>query len=140
MHEPIEKLASEWAIVRGLSIHARVSINPVPAEAPSIIMVHGLVVSSRYMVPTALRLAPYYHIYAPDLPGFGKSSKPSHVLNSIELADFLADWMQTIGLKQATHAITNGSPVQLTRVVRAFLNVDRAEDRDTASSTANPPC
>src|SRR5713101_9910829 len=65
-------------------------------------MVHGLVVSSRYMVPTAIRLAPYYHVYAPDLPGFGKSDKPSHVLNITELSDVLADWMQAIGLKQAT--------------------------------------
>ena len=102
MREPIGKLASEWTIVHGLSIHARVSVNPVPAEAPAIIMVHGLVVSSRYMIPTALQLAPYYHIYALDLPGFGKSDKPSHVLNITELADFLADWMQAIGLKQAT--------------------------------------
>ena len=58
MREPTGKLASEWTIVHGLSIHARVSVNPVPAEAPAIIMVHGLVVSSRYMVPTALQLAP----------------------------------------------------------------------------------
>lgn len=61
-------------------------------------MVHGLVVSSRYMVPTAIRLAPYYHIYVLDLPGFGKSDKPSHVLNITELSDFLVDWMQAIGL------------------------------------------
>lgn len=65
-------------------------------------MVHGLVVSSRYMVPTAIRLAPYFHVYALDLPGFGKSDKPSHVLNITELSDVLADWMQAIGLKQAT--------------------------------------
>jgi len=269
MRESIGKLASEWTLVHGLPIHARVSVNPVPVEAQAIIMVHGLVVSSRYLVPTALRLAPYYHIYALDLPGFGKSAKPSHVLNITELADFLADWMQAIGLKQATllgnslgcqvianlalhhpehssqiillgpttdprartayqlivrwllnatreplslfpivirdfldagfrrfvctfrymledciekhlphisnpglvvrgsddlvvpqrwaeeatqllphgqlvviaratHDITYGSPVQLARVVRAFLNVDRAEDRDQASSTAGP--
>ena len=269
MREPIGKLASEWTTVHGLPIHARVSVNPVPVEAPAIIMVHGLLVSSRYMIPTALRLAPYYHIYALDLPGFGKSGKPSHVLNITELADFLADWMQAIGLKQATllgnslgcqvianlalrhpehssqiillgpttdplartayqlivrwllnatreplslfpivirdfldagfhrfvctfrymlqdriekhlpyvpnpglvvrgsddliapqrwaeeaaqllprgqlvviaratHDITYGSPVQMTRVVRAFLNVDRAEDRDPTSSTAIP--
>lgn len=54
------------------------------------------------MVPTAIRLAPYFHVYALDLPGFGKSDKPSHVLNITELSDVLADWMQAIGLKQAT--------------------------------------
>lgn len=102
MSERIGKLESKWTIVNGLSIHARVSVAPVPVEDSAIVMVHGLVVSSRYMVPTALWLAPYYHVYALDLPGFGKSDKPSHVLNITQLSDFLADWMQAIGLKQAT--------------------------------------
>ena len=45
---------------------------------------------------------------------------------------------QLVVIARATHDITYGSPVQLTRVVRAFLNVDRAEDRDPVSSTAIP--
>jgi len=102
MTEQIGRLESKWTSVNGLSIYARVSVDPVPVEDSAIVMVHGLVVSSRYMVPTAIRLAPYYHVYAPDLPGFGKSDKPSHVLNITELSDVLADWMQAIGLKQAT--------------------------------------
>ncbi len=102
MSERIGKLESKWTIVNGLSIHTRVSVAPVPVEDSAIVMVHGLVVSSRYMVPTAIRLAPYYHVYALDLPGFGKSDKPSQVLNIAELSDFLADWMRAIGLKQAT--------------------------------------
>jgi 2-hydroxy-6-oxonona-2,4-dienedioate hydrolase len=39
--------------------------------------VHGLVVSSRYMVPLAEVLACWFDVYAPDLPGFGRSEKPS---------------------------------------------------------------
>jgi len=53
------------------------------------------------MVPTAVRLAPYYHVYLPDLPGFGKSAKPSHILTVPELADALADWMQAMELPPA---------------------------------------
>jgi pimeloyl-ACP methyl ester carboxylesterase len=53
------------------------------------------------MLPTAVRLAPYYHVYLPDLPGFGKSAKPSHILTVPELADALADWMQVMGLPPA---------------------------------------
>jgi len=53
------------------------------------------------MLPTAVRLAPYYHVYLPDLPGFGKSAKPSHILTIPELADALADWMQVMGLPPA---------------------------------------
>ncbi len=129
MSERIGKLESKWTIVNGLSIYARVSIAPVPVEDSAIVMVHGLVVSSRYMVPTAIRLAPYYHVYALDLPGFGKSDKPLHVLNITELSDVLADWMQAIGLKQATllgnsmgsQVIANLALRHPERIVRAIL-------------------
>jgi 2-hydroxy-6-oxonona-2,4-dienedioate hydrolase len=66
-----------------------------------VVLVHGLVVSSRYMVPIAERLAPYYRVYAPDLPGFGKSAKPPRALDIPELADSLDAWMQAIGLESA---------------------------------------
>ena len=55
-------------------MHTRISETLVPANTPTVVLVHGLSVSSGYMVPTVLRLAPYYQVYAPDLPGFGKRS------------------------------------------------------------------
>jgi 2-hydroxy-6-oxonona-2,4-dienedioate hydrolase len=91
-------LKSIWMKVNGASMHARLSVNSVPPTASTVVLVHGLSVSSGYMVPTAVRLAPYYHVYLPDLPGFGKSAKPSHILTVPELADALADWMQVMGL------------------------------------------
>ncbi|HTD18866.1 MAG TPA: alpha/beta hydrolase [Ktedonobacteraceae bacterium] len=97
-----EKLVSKWAKVNGLPMHARISVNPLPDDTPVVVLVHGLSVSSGYMVPTAQYLAPYYRVYAPDLPGFGKSAKPSHILNVTELADALAAWMQVMGLRTAT--------------------------------------
>lgn len=54
-----------------------------------VVLVHGLVVSSRYMVPTAERLAPFRPVYAPDLPGFGRSAKPKKTLTVSELAGAL---------------------------------------------------
>jgi len=86
----------------GLSMYTRFSIEPMPTNAPTVVLVHGLSVSSGYMMPTAVRLAPYYHVYLPDLPGFGRSAKPSHILNVTELADALAAWMQTMELPSAT--------------------------------------
>jgi pimeloyl-ACP methyl ester carboxylesterase len=44
-------------------------------------VVHGLVVSSRYIVPTAERLAPHYQVFVPNLPGFGRSKSPPRVLD-----------------------------------------------------------
>src|SRR5689334_15898249 len=99
MSEHIGKLESKWTIVNGLSMHARISVDVVPAQKLPIVLVHGLSVSSGYMVPTAVHLAPYYRVYAPDLPGYGKSTKPSHILTVSELSNALGAWMQTIGLQ-----------------------------------------
>ncbi len=87
--------------VDGLPVHAHVSVDSVPEGGPTVVLVHGLVVSSRYMVPTAERLASHYHVYAPDLPGFGESDKPPHALNVAELSDSLAAWMREAGLERA---------------------------------------
>jgi 2-hydroxy-6-oxonona-2,4-dienedioate hydrolase len=53
------------------------------------------------MVPTARRLADEFCVYAPDLPGFGYSTKPRHALTLPELAEVLAGWMNTNGLVSA---------------------------------------
>lgn len=67
-----------------------------------IVLVHGLAVSSRYMIPTARLLASHCRVYIPDLPGYGRSGKPAHTLSIVELSDALADWMDAIGLLKAT--------------------------------------
>jgi pimeloyl-ACP methyl ester carboxylesterase len=54
------------------------------------------------MVPTAARLPSTCRVYALDLPGFGKSSKPSRVLDVAGLADAVHGWMQACGLPHAT--------------------------------------
>lgn len=97
----IGRLQSRWMVLDGLQIHTRVSMDPVPGGRLPVVLVHGLGVSSRYMVPTAKRLAPYRRVYVPDLPGYGKSAKPAHVLNIAELSDALALWMQAAGLERA---------------------------------------
>jgi 2-hydroxy-6-oxonona-2,4-dienedioate hydrolase len=61
-------------------------------------MVHGLLVSSRYMLPTAVRLASYCHVHIPDLPGYGKSDKPREVLDVPRLADALHAYVEAAGL------------------------------------------
>ncbi|GAC1398682.1 MAG: pyrimidine utilization protein D [Ktedonobacteraceae bacterium] len=103
MSEHKGKLEGKWiTTASGLSMYSRASIDPVHADAPTVVLVHGLSVSSGYMMPTAVRLAPHYHVYLPDLPGFGKSPKPPHTLNVAELSDALAAWMQVMKLPSAT--------------------------------------
>src|SRR5215217_659764 len=78
--ERIGEVESRWIRVGDWDLHARVSVDPVPAGRLPVVLLHGLVVSSRYMVPTAEQLASHHSAYALDLPGFGKSAKPRHVL------------------------------------------------------------
>ena len=82
-------------------IFFQVSRGEAPSHRPPVVLVHGYGMSSRYMVPLALELAPDFRVYAPDLPGFGRSSKPRKVLDMVELADALAGWMARIGLRRA---------------------------------------
>ncbi len=91
--------------VAGLVMRARVSSTSptVPrvsaSDPPSVVLVHGLAVSSRYMVPTAERLAKHFRVFAPDLPGFGKSDTPRRALFVSELADALDAWLDAVGLE-----------------------------------------
>ena len=95
------RLDHQWRMVGGLAVHARAA-DSVPAWFPAIVLVHGLGVSSRYMAPLAHELAPFYRVFAVDLPGFGRSEKPPQPLGLIELAEALATWMRSTGLRSAT--------------------------------------
>jgi 2-hydroxy-6-oxonona-2,4-dienedioate hydrolase len=76
------------------------------------VLIHGLVVSSTYMIPTAERLASLFSVYVPDLPGYGKSAKPAKVLNVSELARALADWMDALNIDRA-HLVGNSFGCQI---------------------------
>ena len=93
-------LPSHWTTVDGQRLHARVALDRAPDDAPAVVLVHGIGVSGRYMVPAALRLAPFARVYAVDLPGFGKSHKPRRALTLTELADALAGWVAAAGLRR----------------------------------------
>ncbi len=108
-------------------MHARVGISPEPTTSRAVVLVHGVAVSSRYMVPTAERLAPDYRVFAPDLPGFGKSHKPPRILNVAELADSLAGWMDVVGLhRTALLGNSFGCQVVVELAVRHPSRVERA--------------
>ncbi len=73
-----------------------------PADAPTLIHVHGFAISGRYLMPTAWRLAPEFRTYVPDLPGFGRSERPPHPYDIPELADALGRFMDAVGVERAT--------------------------------------
>jgi len=83
------------------AIFARTATARAPPGRPPVVLVHGLVISSRYMVPLARALAPDFPVYAPDLPGFGESGGPRRALGVPELAEALHAWMRALGLPRA---------------------------------------
>jgi pimeloyl-ACP methyl ester carboxylesterase len=94
-------LERQWRMVGGLAVHARVA-DRVASWFPAVVLVHGLGVSGRYMLALARELAPFYRVFAVDLPGFGRSERPSRPLGLVELAEALASWMRATGLRSAT--------------------------------------
>jgi pimeloyl-ACP methyl ester carboxylesterase len=66
-----------------------------------VVLVHGLGLSGRYMLPVAACLAARYRVLLPDLPGFGDSGHRARVLDGPALADALAAWMRAMSLRRA---------------------------------------
>jgi pimeloyl-ACP methyl ester carboxylesterase len=105
---PAETDATRRAGLRGVRVQAgpyhmfaRVSAQPPANGRLPVVLVHGLVISSRYMEPLAAILGRHFRVLAPDLPGFGESDKPRHVLDVDELADALALWLEANGIARA---------------------------------------
>src|SRR5262245_58847981 len=96
-----EGIESRWLVVGGARWHSRVSTARVDEAAPPVVVVHGLGVSGRYMVPLMPCLAGEFRTIAPDLPGFGRSDEPREPLGPAALADALAAWMAASGLAEA---------------------------------------
>src|SRR5215216_4053296 len=107
---------SQWTRVDGRRFHAR-HAGPEATTASPVVCVHGVGVSSRYMVATMAELASTFDVYAIDLPGFGLTDKPPEVLDVVGLADALAAWIQAAGL---------GRPALLANSVGCQIAVDCA--------------
>jgi pimeloyl-ACP methyl ester carboxylesterase len=100
--DPIS-LRDAWLDLDGRRLFYRTNADPQPpADAPTLIHIHGFAISGRYLLPTAYRLAPDFRTYVPDLPGFGKSARPPHPYGIPELADALARFMDAAGIERAT--------------------------------------
>ncbi len=97
-------------------MHARVSDPPAARGAPALVLVHGLVVYGRYMVPLAQRLAGSHAVFVPDLPGFGRSARPPgapRVPDVVGLSDWLAAWMLEAGLADGATLVGNSMGCQV---------------------------
>lgn len=88
------RFRSVLTAVEGLTLHAVVLGEDASSAAPTFVMVPGMGMSGRYMMPTAMLLAAAGRVWVPDLPGCGRSGTPRTVPGIPELADALAAWME----------------------------------------------
>ncbi|OQE16047.1 hypothetical protein PENFLA_c029G03308 [Penicillium flavigenum] len=84
-------------------------------ERPPVVLIHGMVVASSYLHNLGRHLAPWFRVFIPDLPGFGRSSKAIRKCDTVsisQLAQGLHDWMDTAGIKKA-HLVSNSLGCQI---------------------------
>jgi pimeloyl-ACP methyl ester carboxylesterase len=117
-----------WASVDGVAVHARWARPPRNIGlARPIVLVHGLGMSSRYMLPLLRLLAHETEVYAVDLPGYGRSGDPAHPLRLDGLADALEHWMATVGINEAIVAGNSlGAQIVLHLATKYPARVERA--------------
>ncbi|HJP67242.1 MAG TPA: alpha/beta fold hydrolase, partial [Actinomycetota bacterium] len=71
-----------------------------------VILLHGLGATNASFLPTLSALASDYRVIAPDLPGFGDSSKPFRTYNAQFFGRWLIEFMDALGLDRV-HLIGN---------------------------------
>ena len=95
----LEPLQRKWVPVKAGRIFTR--FGGVHSHHSPIVLIHGFVLASDYMMPLAHMLAPLSRVYALDLPGYGQSDKPRHRMGLAQLADSVAEWMEALKLGTA---------------------------------------
>lgn len=88
-----------WLEVQGLDIHYR-SLG----QGPPIVLVHGSGYDWQEWQENLTFFARSFHVYAPDMPGFGLSESTGSPLTTSWSVSFLRDFMDSLGL-QMTHII-----------------------------------
>jgi pimeloyl-ACP methyl ester carboxylesterase len=98
--------------IDGLSIFYR---EAGPNAAPTILLLHGLLSSSRMFQPLFARLADRFHLVAPDYPGFGHSDWPDpkkFAYTFDHIAEIMNHFTEALGLSRYTLYMQDyGGPV-----------------------------
>ena len=130
---PAAGFTSVAATVLGLRLHIRQRIDTDPT-APVWVLLHGLAVSHRYLMPTAAALPG--SVFVPDLPGFGLSASPARVLTTEQHAEVVAAWMDAAGV-DAAHLLGNSFGCQIA-VELAIRRPDLAASLILVGPTVDP--
>src|SRR5438132_5943075 len=94
-----------------LELHGHRVIYRIAGSGPPVVLIHGMVNSSRHWESVALRLADTYTVIAPDLIGHGDSATPRGDYSLGAHAAVIRDLMAAIGIDRATivgHSLGGG--------------------------------
>jgi pimeloyl-ACP methyl ester carboxylesterase len=91
----------------GIRVHARAWRDHAEPDRVPVVLVHGLGLSSRYLVPLGRRLGALgYAVYAPDLLGFGRTRRPRGrrwpaAPDVAQQTEDLRAWLAAAGIERA---------------------------------------
>lgn len=117
--DPPQQVLHRTVEVDGLEIFYR---EAGPADAPTLLLLHGFPTSSHMFRNLIPALADKYHVVAPDYPGYGHSSAPSasdFEYTFDRLADVVESFTEKLGLKSySIYLMDYGAPVGFRLAVR----------------------
>src|SRR5215207_2219964 len=108
---PAAELFDEWEI----ELHGHRVIYRIAGDGPPVVLIHGMVNSSKHWEPVALRLADRYTVVAPDLLGHRDSAAVRGDYSLGAHACSIRDLITTIGIDRATvvgHSLGGGIAMQ----------------------------
>ena len=100
---------------RHVELHGHQVIYRVAGEGPPVVLIHGMVNSSRHWEQVAVRLADEFTVIAPDLIGHGDSATPRGDYSLGAHAAVIRDLLAAIGVERSTvvgHSLGGGVAMQ----------------------------
>jgi len=98
-----------------VDLHGHRAVYRVAGKGPTVVLIHGMINSSRHWETIAERLARTHRVIAPDLIGHGDAATPRGDYSLGAHAAMIRDLMATIGVERATivgHSLGGGVAMQ----------------------------
>src|SRR3954468_18898917 len=94
-----------------IELHGHQVVYRIAGSGPPVVLIHGMVNSSRHWQAVAARLADRYTVIAPDLVGHGDSATPRGDYSLGAHAAVIRDLLAALGIERATmvgHSLGGG--------------------------------